>query len=654
MPRHRLAWTALVALSIGALTFVYRFNTLGGPLAGFDNDHFFQIVRADAMLDGELSLRDYSDAELRSLWPQLTYASSAIAMKTLGHSLRSEAILDAGMLALGAAATVWVAAAMSEALWPAAFATLLAVGLSPTLYNYPKIVLYALAVIAFRAYAQRPGVVRLIPLALIEVVGTLYRHDHGVYLGIAITALLLVVHGRSVARPLALVAAMVLLGLAPGLVFVQVHGGLLSYVRECLETSQHEIKRTAAPGFGFQIDSSRRLIERAPIPSPPAPRIAIRWADLSAEDRATAERALGLSDPQPRGNDQNWSYAVDAATSTRLAAIVRDARVADTDGIDRETFSLTTPTPLVKRGGVYGWLIAPGIFNGGNAGPWLRLVAWTVVIGSFVLLLGPLGGAVDRTDPRFATVMTTAVLAALLCVVFLRNAADYRLPDVSVPIAILGSWVVATAWRRTREQARGVRVAVAIVLAMAMTVTVLSVGVVGGVPEQITGTGAPLGVSAVTARSRELWRMLGGLPDSLDGIDDRLASTARYLRRCSRPSDRLLVGSEAPEVNYFARRRFAAGQIVFFGGFYTSDAAQREEIDRWMHQEVPFALVPSGDLFVNDFAKNYPLLAAYLQSRYRKNGQLQIERGSSLDVWVDKTVAMGVDAETQLPCELRQ
>src|SRR5690348_9631989 len=111
MRGHRLVWTALIALSIGALTFVFRFNTLGGPLAGFDNDHFFQIVRAEAMLDGELSLRDYSDAELRSLWPQLTYASSAIAMKTFGPSLRSEAILDAGMLALGASATMWAAAA---------------------------------------------------------------------------------------------------------------------------------------------------------------------------------------------------------------------------------------------------------------------------------------------------------------------------------------------------------------------------------------------------------------------------------------------------------------------------------------------------------------------------------------------------------------
>src|SRR3954465_10537227 len=120
MRRHRLLWTTLVALSLGALTFVFRFNTLGGPLAGFDNDHFFQIVRAEAMLDGELSLRDYADAELRSIWPQLTYATSAVAMRTLGQSLRSEAILSVGMLALGAVALMWASAEVSQSILPAA------------------------------------------------------------------------------------------------------------------------------------------------------------------------------------------------------------------------------------------------------------------------------------------------------------------------------------------------------------------------------------------------------------------------------------------------------------------------------------------------------------------------------------------------------
>jgi hypothetical protein len=643
-------WTALVALSIGSLTFVYRFNTLGGPLAGFDNDHFFQIVRAEAMLDGELPLRDYSEAELRSLWPQLTYASSAAAMQTMGRTLRSEAILDVGMLALGASATVWAAATVAGSVWPAALMTLLGVGLSPTLYNYPKIVLYAFAVIAFLAYAQRPGILRLVTLAVIEVVATLYRHDHGVYLGVAIAALLLFCHGRTSAKPLLRFAAFVAIGLAPGLLFVQLHGGLMKYVRECLETSRREVRRTAAPSFGFSIDTSRRLIERAPAPPAPVRRIAIRWAGLSTDVRARAEQDLGLSDRQPRRDDQNWSYAIEDPSSTRLAAIVHDPRVADTDGVDRDTFTLTGSPPPVGRGGLFGWRIAPGLFRAANAGPWLRLVAWGVVLTSFVCLFTPLRDrAVPMGVPR-AAIIATAALTALLCFVFLRNAADYRLPDPSVPIAILGSWLCTALPRLARPHSRATRGLTAALLTIVLVFSALSVGVVGSVPEQVTGTGARLGLSGVTTRWRELWGTLGALPDSLMGIDDDLAAASRYIRRCTQPADRLLVADERPEINYFARRPIAAGQIVFFGGFYTSDEAQRETLDRWRRQDVRMALVPSGDRFAGEFAKDYPLVADYLRAHYQNRGTLDVERGNALDIWVDSRVPWMVDADTQLPC----
>ena len=78
----RTAILALIAVAIAAFSFVYRFNTLGGPLGGFDNDHFPQLVRSIAMLDGERPLRDFTDAELRALWPAPTYSTSARASPT--------------------------------------------------------------------------------------------------------------------------------------------------------------------------------------------------------------------------------------------------------------------------------------------------------------------------------------------------------------------------------------------------------------------------------------------------------------------------------------------------------------------------------------------------------------------------------------------
>jgi hypothetical protein len=143
-------------LAIAAFSFLYRFNTLGGPLGGFDNDHFPQLVRAMAMLDGERPLRDFSDAELRALWPAPTYSTSALAQSLFGRSLRSEALLTVGLLSIGAAALFLVSTRFAGAIVPALIATILAVTLRPALYNYPKIVLYAVAVAAMLGYSRQP------------------------------------------------------------------------------------------------------------------------------------------------------------------------------------------------------------------------------------------------------------------------------------------------------------------------------------------------------------------------------------------------------------------------------------------------------------------------------------------------------------------
>ena len=650
---RRRILSALAALSIAALTFVYRFNTLGGPLAGFDNDHFFQIVRAEAMLDGELSLRDYSDAELRSIWPQLTYATSAAAMRILGRTLRSEAILGVGMLALGAAALLWACAAASQSIAVAAIMTLLAVALGPTLYNFPKIVPYAFSVIAFLAYARRPNTARLLALAIVAVIATLYRQDHGIYLGVATVVLLASVHGRTAARPLLRYVAFVLIGLAPGLLFVQLNGGIIKYVRECLDTSGHEMKRTTAPSAPLRIDWSQPLLVRVPPPQAPRPRIAVRWAaEVSATDRTRAELDLGLTDPQPRDAELNWSYAVNDTAPRQLATIVRDPRVADTDGIDRRTFVVTSPLPPpAPRGGLFGWRVAPGAFTASNADPWLRRVAWSVVLASLICVLWPtLRHTVDRPEVPGPAIAATAAMGALACFVFLRNPGAFRLPDASVPVAVLGSWLLTTLPRLVRERPVSVRVGVGALMTVVITLSALSVAVVGSVREQVMVTGVPEGPSGISTRWRDLSRTLVGLPDSLAGIDETLATAAGYLKRCTRPSDRLLVAANLPEVYYFARRRFAAGQMVFFGGFYTTDDAQREAIDRWSRQQVPIALTPSGEVFTTEFESDYPLLATYLRGRYQRAGSLTIERGTVVDIWVDRRQALARDRDTGLPC----
>lgn len=645
-------WTVLVALLIGALSFVYRFNTLSGPLAGFDNDHFFQIVRSDAMLDGELPLRDYSDTELRSLWPPLSYATSAAAMKAMGRSLRSEAIMSVGMLSLGAAALFWAAAVIAGGILPAALATLLAIGLSPTLYNYPKIVPYAFAVIAMLAYARKPNVWRLLVSSAIVAIAALYRHDHGVYLGISSAVLILLVHGRRAARPLTACAAFVIVGLMPGLVFAQQHGGLVAYLRDCLTLSRREIGRTAAPAAPFQIDLSQPLLARVPPPASPQPRIAVRWAaTVTPEGRARAEQELGLTEPERRGDDLNWSYEIDGPSPSRLATIVQDPRVADTDGFDRQTFALNAvPPPPLPRGGLFGWRILPGILNEGNAVLWLRLVAWSVTVASIACLAWPpLRRAVAQPDVPSGVVAAVGVLGIVLCLVFLRNPAAYRLPDVAVPVSVLGAWLLTALPRAARSRPHPVRALVAMLFALTIGLTILSVGMVGTVPERIVEmSGADR--KDVRGQWLEVWKTLGEPPESMSGVDETLQSAASYLRRCSLSSDRLLVTDYVPELYYFSRRGVAAGQLVYFGGFYTPVAAQRKTMEHWARQSVPIVLTQPPERFDDEFGSDYPELADYLRAHYRRAGDLEVRRGTRLDVWVAADRDGTTDPDSGLPC----
>ncbi|MGH9202187.1 MAG: hypothetical protein ACRD2A_13240, partial [Vicinamibacterales bacterium] len=76
-PSHPIDIRRAVTLVLASLVFVlvalYRFNTLGGALGGFDNDHFLHFVYAKQVQAGEQPLRDFLDAGLQGARPSLTY-----------------------------------------------------------------------------------------------------------------------------------------------------------------------------------------------------------------------------------------------------------------------------------------------------------------------------------------------------------------------------------------------------------------------------------------------------------------------------------------------------------------------------------------------------------------------------------------------------
>jgi hypothetical protein len=644
---------ALIAVAIAACSFLYRFNTLGGPLGGFDNDHFAQLVRATAILDGERPLRDFTDAELRALWPSPTYSTSAVAQRILGRSLRSEALLTIGLLSIGAAGLFLVSARVASAVIPAFIATILAVALRPALYNYPKILLYVLGVGAMLGYARRPTVPRLAMIGLVVGIAALFRHDHGVYLGLASAALLVWMHGRYVLRPLAVVVLTCGLTLLPGIVLAHVDGGLLKYFRESLELSRQEAARTTSSRVRFVVDPSQPLLQHLDAASPPAPRINVRWtASLTPELRRRAEADLRLLDPYPRSEASDWSYALDDTSRTHLGIIVGDPRVRDTDGVDRARFVLTTPPPPPPgwTAELLRWRIAPGIFRSDNALPWLYVVAWVVIFYAAFCALQPLRyNAMAARDIPLPAFRAVCLLSIILLMALLRSPNPSRLADVSVPVTILGSWLVAGIVRSSRWRSLPTRVVIVGALIIVGVISGSAIVVLRDVVHQLE-----IANLADAARARRQWNtvsaMLGGLPASLQGIDGNLQRASGYLRRCTRPTDRIFLADNLPELFYFADRRFAAGHVSYFSNFYSSLEQQREAVDRWRKQAVPVALTPPAARFGDEFATDYPLLTEYLRSRYHNAGQLAVEQGAVVDVWVEGTQKRPVDRATGLPC----
>jgi hypothetical protein len=647
----RTALVTLLAFAIAAFTFLFRFNTLGGPLAGFDNDHFPQLVRAMAMLDGERPLRDFSDAELRALWPAPTYSTSALAQFTFGRSLRSEALLTIGLLSIGAAALFLVSVRVAAAILPAFIATMLAVLLQPALYNYPKIVLYALAVAAMLGYSRRPTTARLVMLALVVAVGTLFRHDHGVYLGLGSVALVLLTQGRHAWRPVSVFAITCTAVVLPGLALAEIDGGVVRYLRQSFELAQQEARRTTNGTIRFTIDPSQPLLQQRASSAPPLPRIAVRWvATLTPEMRGRAESQLQLLDPIRRTDASNWSYAVADTSRTHLGLIVADPRVSDTDGIDRTRLVLTAPVPPPPgwTAELARWRLAPGIFRSENAPSWLYEVAWGVVLGAAFCAIRPsLYSTIGGPDVSLSAFRAICLLSVIMLVAFLRNPNVSRLADVSVPVAILGSFLMAAVPRAMSGLMA--RLLVVTALTILLLTSAAAIVVQGDVAHQFDV--AKLHDAARARRQwRDVWGTLGGLPSSLNGVDPDLQRAAAYLRRCTRPRDHIFIGDNLPEVFYFADRPFAAGQIAYFSGFYSSPDQQREAIGRWRNQVAPMALTQPVSRFADEFAIDYPLLAEYLRGRYRRVGPLTVERGAVVDVWVEGRQSRPIDRETGLPC----
>lgn len=236
-PRSSMRW--LLFVSAFLLTAAFRYLTLG---EGFPNDHFVYITGGWQMGFGEWPTRDWVDPGL-----PLMFAASAGAQALFGPSLVGEAVLVSVAFGLAAAFTAAAVLELTGSLRIALIATLLEIAVFPRTYGYPKVLVYALAFLWFVRYVSRPGIGRAAMLACTVVIAFLFRHDHGLFLGVggALTVLLAPNVGgwRAKLRDVVTFGGVGLVLVLPYLVYVQVHGGLASYLRAGVDFSQREAAR---------------------------------------------------------------------------------------------------------------------------------------------------------------------------------------------------------------------------------------------------------------------------------------------------------------------------------------------------------------------------------------------------------------------------
>ena len=250
--RYRRISIGVFSAVLFVFVWTYRFNTLGGALGGFDDDHFVPFGYAKQVQAGDQPLRDFAGIGLQGVWPSLTFELSAIAQTWLGNQLRSEALLSVTGIAAAAVLT-FLAAVQVAPIWIAISTAMLGAFLGTRLYNYPKVLVLAAAVLVIARCAQRASLAGVAALAAVTVVGFLFRHDFAAYVGLGSIAVMVAAAGstRAALAQVGRYTLLVIVLLTPSLIFVQRHAGLRSYLQDSLISINEESARTERRELSF-------------------------------------------------------------------------------------------------------------------------------------------------------------------------------------------------------------------------------------------------------------------------------------------------------------------------------------------------------------------------------------------------------------------
>ena len=652
-------FTWLLGGAVFVVVFLFRFM----EQPELTNDFFMHVVGGRQMLMGEWPVRDFVDPG-----QPLMFATSALAEWIGGPTLLSEVTVALVFMSLGAVLVFVLATEASGSRVVGLLVTLPVVLAAPRLYAYPKLFCYPLAVWAMWRYLDKPTTARVLVLAAVTAVAFLFRHDHGVYIGTAIAAMLVVRHWpRGVvgwSRIVGAYALVVVLFLSPHLVYVQIHGGLISYVQTGVEYYSAE-------------DIDRVWPTWAPMPAVRSwtAEVQIRWTPVAAGDdvaRAAAEQRYGLSNPEYLAGT-TWHYDLGDFSRANVGALITDPIVEDTQGIDRSTLEVRgepLPSRLKRR--------VP-LLDGAAAGLAAAYAIPILFCLVYSLPLAAIGVVVYRRARRRESagadeatrIFALACLTVLANIGMLRDPLDVRIPDVLVLPAIVGAWLVGAAcsshgwrWARLRDQwsallagdmsTRSVAHAVfrggsALAAILGLGAACVAAASLGNLGLRIERAGFEEGVSAAILEGvADAHRELSTSPATVGWLvasSERIRSLVHYLHDCTRPIDRVFVSGFSPDVIFFSGRGFAGGHLMYVQGSHGSTRSQRQTVDRLRRQSVPIALLHA------DTGEYPPRVADYFSEWYRPVATIDPASFQGLTVLVDRRrVPSGHYAPLDAPC----
>lgn len=344
--------------------------------------------------------------------------------------------------------------------------------------------------------------------------------------------------------------------------------------------------------------------------------VAILWADRRP-GRARAKTALGFA-ATAAAFVMPWFLFVQSTTG--LAAYARSvigftSRKADVGRMGWPSFQLDA------------------LVTDPNAEALLYYLFLLLPLVAALVLLRRGAGAAPMPDAA-GRLWTVVVLAVCINATLLRNPLSNRLADVSVPQTILAAWLFASAWRAGAAPAARMAVRAAVVAVVAgVAVAVLEFG---NTAEQLDHIG-PLRPGALAGRAAAVTRALRDTDTSLGVPTEEPLAPAPlvvYLRACTEPGDRAMYTGYAPETYFFARRGFAAGQVVFEGAYYASPEEQALMVTRLQREPVPVIAVPEEN--ASDFRRVFSRLAAYIDANYARAGTIDLPGNRRGDLLIDR------------------